>query len=65
VKFQIPENTYLIEYKLFDINGRELLSKSGNEISTHINLNDFQGNLFILKIITSSGTSIQKLIRSQ
>jgi len=65
VKFQIPKNTYLIEYKLFDINGRELRWKSGNEISTHINLNDFQGNLFILKIITSSGTSIQKLIKSQ
>lgn len=64
VNFRIPENTFLIEYKLFEINGRELISVSGKNMPTQLNLKDFQGNLFILKIVTSKGISIQKLIKS-
>ena len=65
VYLKIPENLNLVEYKLFEINGRELFSRSGNNIPLQLNLNDFQGNLFLLKIVTSSGISIHKLIKIQ
>jgi len=65
VYLQIPENINLIEYKLFEINGRELFNRSGKNIPLQLNLNDFQGNLFLFKIVTTSGISIHKLIKIQ
>lgn len=61
----IPENLNPVEYKLFEIKGKELISRKVGNISTQINLNDFQGNLFLLKIVTSSGISKHKLIKIQ
>tara|TARA_R110002124_G_scaffold118499_5_gene275903 strand:- start:7029 stop:9242 length:2214 start_codon:yes stop_codon:yes gene_type:complete len=57
-----PSSVKINEIKIYTINGKEIKSIS-NPTST-INLNGIYNGLYIIKLISDKGTSIQKLIKN-
>ena len=59
----IEAHTTISKFELFDIQGRSIISKTPNVSTTTISLENYSCGVYLLKVTTERGTSIEKIVK--
>jgi hypothetical protein len=60
----INSKTTILSADLFDLNGRKILSINPNSLDFKINLDAYESGIYLLKVDSDDGSSIQKIIKT-
>lgn len=50
-------------YKIFDLNGRELISSKINDVETKINLEKFSSGIYLIEVNSVKGKSVKRIVK--
>ncbi|WP_309640460.1 T9SS type A sorting domain-containing protein [Flavobacterium sp.] len=62
-KINVESNNIIKQIEMYDLNGRMMLFSKENTSNVTLNIERFSNGIYLLKVISDQGTSIQKIIK--